>query len=102
MGPVSSIAQKRKRPSEISLEGFVKRRRLPTLLRRKWGLAPLCEAVVTFSHYSEDLSRPRTRGRVGSLQTRKAPTSFDAEASSQKTAATYSPTGVQYHRRGRA
>gem|GEM_PF-4575956 len=33
--------------------------------------------------------------------TKKAPTSFDAEAS-LKTAATYSPTGVQYHRRGRA
>ena len=27
-------------------------------LRRKWGLAPLCGAVVTFSHYSKGPSRP--------------------------------------------
>ncbi len=26
--------------------------------RREWGLAPLCGAVVTFSHYSKDPSRP--------------------------------------------
>ena len=31
-------------------------------LRRKWGLAPLCGAVVTFSHYSKDPSRPRMGG----------------------------------------
>ena len=27
-------------------------------LRREWGLAPLCGAVVTFSHYSKGPSRP--------------------------------------------
>ncbi len=34
-------------------------------LRREWGLAPLCGAVVTSSHYSKGPSRPR--GALGSL-----------------------------------
>ena len=39
-------------------------RTLPrSALRREWGLAPLCEAVVTFSHYSKDPSRPYREGR---------------------------------------
>ena len=32
------------------------------LLRREWGLAPLCGAVATFSGYSKDPSRPGEGG----------------------------------------
>ena len=37
----------------------VKRRSQMLLLRREWGLSPLCGAAMTFSHCSKDPSRPK-------------------------------------------